>query len=579
MNRSRLFTSAAAFFMFAAGSSGFSPSVFSQNEPSTASISNSDLASVLEKRVIEKKREEPEPPHAPAPKIEIEQFKVKEAPVSETRFFVKQIRLEGNQVLPAAGLKPLIAPYEAGEWALSDLTRLAQAITKRYHESGFITSLAYIPVQEIRDGTLTIRVIEGKVGNVSVRGSRYFRKRKILSYLSLKQGEVLHVRDIRRTVNRLNQNPDRIVSIQLRPGEAPETTDIILDVEDRFPGHLGFSFDNQGNDSSGKQRFGFIMTDNNLSGQDDSLMVGTAFGREFGFIFSQYAVPLTPANTKLIAGFGHGQVTPKKALKPLGVNSVAQTYSAGLEQPIAALKRFYLSAQAGVDLTESRTLVQAGTYLRERLRLFRFGPRMAVVDPWGETTLVHQCFFGMTLLGATIHADASAARQGTRPAFFYFKENLVRNQRLPFGASANMRVDVQHTTRKLPSQRALYLGGAYSVRGYPEADYSADTGVLSGIEIFLPTLMFPKDWRLPYAGIPLRDQIAVVTFVDQGYGRLRGPSGLETASRHLLGVGGGLRIRLYRALSARIEWARALGDHPLTDSSRSQFYFRLQLEK
>ena len=79
--------------------------------------------------------------------------------------------------------------------------------------------------------------------------------------------------------------------------------------------------------------------------------------------------------------------------------------------------------------------------------------------------------------------------------------------------------------------------------------------------------------------MPLRKQIECAVFLDEAYGRLRGPSSAEADERHMLGVGGGFRIHLGEALSARFEWARALGGHPLTDARRNQFYFRLELEK
>ena len=66
--------------------------------------------------------------------------------------------------------------------------------------------------------------------------------------------------------------------------------------------------------------------------------------------------------------------------------------------------------------------------------------------------------------------------------------------------------------------------------------------------------------------------------VDQGYGKLRGPSDSETKQRYLVGVGGGLRINLYKNLFGRMEWAYALGEEPLSESDHFRFQFRLQAE-
>jgi hemolysin activation/secretion protein len=77
----------------------------------------------------------------------------------------------------------------------------------------------------------------------------------------------------------------------------------------------------------------------------------------------------------------------------------------------------------------------------------------------------------------------------------------------------------------------------------------------------------------------LRKQIELVGFLDQGYGRLHGPSPSEARTRYLLGEGGGLRIQLYKHLYARAELAFELGNEPLNESNRRAFHFRLQAEQ
>jgi len=123
------------------------------------------------------------------------------------------------------------------------------------------------------------------------------------------------------------------------------------------------------------------------------------------------------------------------------------------------------------------------------------------------------------------------------------------------------------------------MGGAATVRGYPEGDYIADSGIRYSFDYFVPLFFVPKDWKLPYSKWPLWKQIQMVFFVDEGYGRLRGPSGLESANRHLFGLGSGLRVRLYKDIFFRTEWAQALGSNPLKDPVRTQFHFRLQAER
>ena len=48
---------------------------------------------------------------------------------------------------------------------------IAESITDRYHAAGYFLSRAYVPPQSIKDGKITVKVIEGYVGNVKVSGA------------------------------------------------------------------------------------------------------------------------------------------------------------------------------------------------------------------------------------------------------------------------------------------------------------------------------------------------------------------------------------------------------------------------
>ena len=474
---------------------GYLPSLaWTANEKSIQAIS-SESSLMLEKKMKEKK-EKKLLREIGAPEIQFEKLRVEKPALSERRFLVKIIRLEGNSAIPTEKLQPLLKPYEGREWTLAELQKLTQAITEKYNREGFISSFAYIPAQDVEKESIVIQVVEGKVGKLFVEGNRYFRTRRILSYSTLKEGETLRVEKIRRLIRNLNENPDREVSAYLQAGEVRQTSDIGLRVKDHFPLHAGFTYDNQGIKETGKNRFGFNLIDTNLTSLDDTFSVGTIFGSHSAFIFPQYQVPLNPrTNTKLILAFDHGRITTKKNYPSShSINDSSQTYSVGIEQPILKRQRLSLDFQTRFEVKESNTLLDAATFSRERLRLLRFGPAFAFQDAWGATAFSQELIFGLEGLGATIFTDPSAARQGVKPGFFRFQGNLARSQKLPFGTRAIAKLEFQHSSRKVPSQEALYLGGASTVRGYPEADYLADSGILWSLDFLTPSFFIPSHW-------------------------------------------------------------------------------------
>lgn len=85
-------------------------------------------------------------------------------------FEFRSLRVEGASALD---LRELEAewPHKPGDTAsVADVFAFAAAVTRAYRAAGFILSHAVVPVQTIADGTFLIRVVEGYVDDVIVRG-------------------------------------------------------------------------------------------------------------------------------------------------------------------------------------------------------------------------------------------------------------------------------------------------------------------------------------------------------------------------------------------------------------------------
>lgn len=221
---------------------------------------------------------------------------------------------------------------------------------------------------------------------------------------------------------------------------------------------------------------------------------------------------------------------------------------------------------------------QSGTTRRDRLRVIRVGPRGRLTDPLGVWLLSVEASFGIDGLGATGEDNPVASRRGARPNFFKTELELARAQRLPWSTQATLSLKAQLSGSKLTPQEELFLGGANSVRGYPEGDYLADHGFVVRAEYLVPCRFLPAHWRLPRADAPLQEQLELIGFLDRGYGRLRAVTGTEQASRNLTGLGTGVRFRFDEAFSARLDWGVSVGDRPLTDDSNYALHFTVRYD-
>ncbi len=497
---------------------------------------------------------------------------------SEKEFFVKQIDIKGNNILTREELESLISPYENKLIRLSDAKELSKKIEQKYRDEGYIMTYVYLPPQKIDAEKLTIQILEGKMGKLVVDGNKWFSEKNLQRYSRLKEGEPLQYETLAKSVQRMNENPDREVRAILQPGEETGSTDVHLKVKDRFPIHIGGSFDNLGTESTGRRRFGTSIRHNNFLFPDATLLSGAILGKDFSAGYAQYLIPLSRFGTKLSLGFSGSRISPKKEFKGFDIDGRSQTYTSSLTQPLIEKENFKLNSSLGFNLKDSTTINIAGTSRRDRLRILKPGLDMSFSDRFGATSLSNEISFGLDIFGATSTNNPVSSRRGAPPNFIKLNGSINRNLRLPGNTLASAEFNYQLALDQLTPQEQLYLGGMNSVRGYPEGDFLADQGFSLSLEYSFPPFFIPEDWKLPFAKRTLKNQFQFTTFTDIGFGQIKGPAKTQKRSRYLQGVGAGVRVFVWNNISTRIEYAFAIGNEPLTESNHSRVHFTLQLD-
>ncbi len=555
-----------SFLLISLGAPGSFPLLFAQQndrEPppsSSAEVIETKVREEAEEKILEKK------PLAEAPMEE------EKPPVEEkepVRFYVREIRLKGMEPLSPEALESLFTPYEGREITFQDLSILSKRIERTLRAQGYL-AVVFIPPQRIENGEVALQVVISRMGVLHVEGQRYSRAWRVRTYWRISRGEILRYKAMQSSLFNLNDNPDRTIRAVLRPGKEAGATDVYLKVEEEFPLHVSFTFDNQGDKLTGKERVGLNVQHSNLLTLDDVFRIGTIFGSNFGTLFIHHLIPLTPVGTSLVLGFSHAQVNPQKQFKLSGINGISQTYSLILQQKLFQTDRSLAHLHLGFDFKEKNTREQGATKTWDRLRVLSFGGDWQALDSKGYWITRQDFSFGLSPHGDGFPLNS---RKG-ETSFFKYNFSIKRQQNLSWGTHAVFNFEGQLSPDKLTPQEELFLGGATTVRGYPESDYGADQALLANFEYLAPAFFVPKGWKLPYAGEALRDLIQLVGFLDFGYGRLRDPSGDERNSRTLMGAGGGFRVRLRKNLTARFEWAAPLKDDPLNEAGESQLHFR-----
>lgn len=101
-------------------------------------------------------------PSAPAPSVA----------GADTRpmFKLKAVSVEGAHSVPAETIAAAYQPYLGKTVSQADLASIAVAITELYRTAGFSLSRAIVPPQDIKNGRVRVKVIEGYVAEFVLKG-------------------------------------------------------------------------------------------------------------------------------------------------------------------------------------------------------------------------------------------------------------------------------------------------------------------------------------------------------------------------------------------------------------------------
>lgn len=133
------------------------------------------------------------------------------------------------------------------------LAALAQRAQNAVLERGYITSRVLVEPQDIARGELTLTVLPGRVGRVRLADPMDDRATLANALpLPLRPGQVLNLREIEQALENLKRLPTVQADIELVPGEAPATSDVVVRWQQALPLRLTLSVDDSGSEKTGR---------------------------------------------------------------------------------------------------------------------------------------------------------------------------------------------------------------------------------------------------------------------------------------------------------------------------------------
>jgi hemolysin activation/secretion protein len=333
---------------------------------------------------------------------------------------VETLRFEGNTVFTDKQLnevaQPILDRHPDRMLSIEDLQAIRTALTTFYINAGFINSGALLPDQQISNGTVTFKIIEGKLTAIHVmrrsaagggqgqpmaatapppppangqaaagahpneatppaipsgsaeQGLHLLRDSYVADRIYLVAGPPLNITKLKERLEILRQDPNlQAVNAILKPGDYPGQSILNLFITERNPVHLGMEYSNPRSPAVGAYRFDVLASDTDLTGSGDalSLRYGVLDGSFNDMRFAQandltvdYSLPFTPYDTTLLVDYTRSSdLVVEPPFAQANITSRTDELSLTVRQPIWRTPTHQLALFGGASSEENTTFV------------------------------------------------------------------------------------------------------------------------------------------------------------------------------------------------------------------------------
>jgi hemolysin activation/secretion protein len=464
---------------------------------------------------------------------------------SGVRVRVARFRIVGNTVFSEDELRALIVGYEGREIGNEELEEARTTLTRHYIGHGYINSGAVIPDQQVRDGVITLRIIEGRLTDIAVGGDNRFHPDFVRERVRPPE-EPLNVTRLQERVQILLQNPQiERINAELSPGLRPGEAVLGVDLKEAPWREIGYAIANDRSPSIGGVRQELRAALRNLSGRGEELSLIAGKTKGLDDLSVMLAVPVSARDTSVWMRFEQNDsVVIEPPFDTLGIEARSNSVEIGIRHPL--LHSLSREIALGASLVRRDT----ESFLLEIPFSFSSG----VVDGRSKVTALRITADLVERSTDQVSAARFTATRGldafdsTHPPFTIVLAQLQRVQILAQGrAQLMLRLDGQAAFDPLPPSEKFSLGGAESVRGYREDLLVRDSGWNGSLEYRHRIARLPIGF---FSGSAEDGWVSAVPFMDAGQARDREGS---TPSPHTLAsIGLGVRWDIARGVQMAV---------------------------
>lgn len=409
------------------------------------------------------------------------------AAARNVRFVLREVKIEGATAIAPERFADLYKKFVGMEVSLEIPWMLAGEITERYRNAGYFLTRAYVPAQRIKDGVVTINVVEGYIGKVELKHP-VASNRVVKGYIDrLVAQRPIRAAAVESFLLRVNDLPGlsfRGVLTATGEKEADEgAVKLTLAPTDKA-GKGSFSIDNFSSRFLGPQEASLTYQKSFLPLQQTSVSLLTGVPSDklkFGTI--EHSAAIAPDVTVSVGG-GMTKAHPGFSLKRFDIDSVSKTGNIGVTYQPIRQRDENLSAKLSLEARNVRSDILGTPLTRDQVRAARALLSYDKTDQWNGYNVATTTFSrGLDILGASQEGQLNLSRAGATPDFWKAEFTLARLQGLSRDWSLLASASGQMASTSLYSSEQFGYGGQSFGRAYDASEITGDQGLSASLEL------------------------------------------------------------------------------------------------
>jgi len=525
-------------------------------------------------------REMPQP--RVSPQITVREAELINAPpgAEDVKLVLGGVRLQGNTVYTASDLSPIYNGMVGQEISLAEVYRIANQITLKYRNNGYILTQTVVPPQTIDNGVVDLRVVEGYIDNIVIEApddEPASALKTLQDYAGgISTGGPVNVAALERELLLINDLPgiNARSIISPSPNQAGAADLLIIVERDSFDALV--SMDNYGSRYLGPVQLTAAGTLNSWMGNNESItgqfiLAPDTDTYELAYGALSYEQPVGPYGTRISALGSVTDTKPGYDLEEFDVRGHSRLMQLKATHPFIRSRANNLTGRILFDWRDTETANNITDTVKDRIRVIRAGAKYEFLDQLvglGVNSIDLQVSHGLDIFGSSDEGDANLSRADADPRFVKVNADVQRLQRVYGDVNLLLQGRAQWSSDPLFSSEEFSVGGVSSGRGYDPSEIVGDDGISGRTEV---------QWNNPYDfGWQYLEKYQLYSFWDIGRTWQQDATNSADKRQSISSVGGGVRMNFTGATDAGFFVAFPLTKDVQTRGKESEMaYFSL----